>query len=194
MSVPTAASDRLSHLLELADQGPALRAALAEEVAELLTHWPDDCPQQMRGMCESLLAKCARDVEPAARARLRVQLHSDPGLSARVLPREPAGRILVEAARSGGNICDALAATLGLDNQTAAMILRDACGEKLAMACKGGGIGRAAFSALALTLHPCRDADAAFALLDRFDAIDMEEARGTLRAWRAMPALESEPV
>lgn len=194
MSVPNAASDRLSHLLELADQGPALRAALAEEVAELLTHWPDDCPQHMRGMCESLLAKCARDVEPAARARLRVQLVCDPGLSARVLPREPAARMLVEVARNGGNVSDALAGALGLDNQTAAMILQDTGGEKLAIACKGGGIDRAVFSALVLTLHPCRDADAAFALLDRFDAIDMDDARAALRGWRNAPAQEYEPA
>ena len=37
-------TQRLINLLELADQGPAMRAALAEEVAELLTDWPADCP------------------------------------------------------------------------------------------------------------------------------------------------------
>src|SRR6185503_9201225 len=52
-----AASQKLSQLLELADQGPALRAALAEEVAELLTHWPADYPESMWEVCEALLAK-----------------------------------------------------------------------------------------------------------------------------------------
>ena len=58
-----AASQKLSHLLQLADQGPALRAALAEEVAELLTNWPADYPESMRDVCEALLAKAARDVD-----------------------------------------------------------------------------------------------------------------------------------
>ena len=65
-----AASQKLSHLLQLADQGPTLRAALAEEVAELLTNWPADYPQSMRGACEALLAKAAHDVDAATRARL----------------------------------------------------------------------------------------------------------------------------
>ena len=68
------ASQKLSHLLQLADQGPGLRAALAEEVADLLVHWPADYPQTMRAICETLLAKAARDVDAATRARLRVQL------------------------------------------------------------------------------------------------------------------------
>ena len=58
-----AASQKHSHLLQLADQGPALRAALAEEVAELLTAWPSDYPDSMRCVCEALLAKATRDVD-----------------------------------------------------------------------------------------------------------------------------------
>ena len=67
-----AASQKLSHLLQLADQGPALRAALAEEVAELLSRWPSDYPESMREVCETLLAKAARDVDLDTRARLRI--------------------------------------------------------------------------------------------------------------------------
>ncbi len=52
-------SSRLAHLLELADKGPTLRAALAEEVAEMLTDWPADCPPEMRATCEALLAQAA---------------------------------------------------------------------------------------------------------------------------------------
>src|ERR1700754_3949717 len=89
---PMAASQKLSHLLQLADQGPALRAALAEEVAELLTNWPADYPESMRDVCEALLAKAALDVDQATRARLRVQLYSDPELAHRVLPRERTGQ------------------------------------------------------------------------------------------------------
>ncbi|HYJ35276.1 MAG TPA: hypothetical protein VEV64_03910, partial [Rhizomicrobium sp.] len=83
-----AAPDKLSHLLQLADQGPALRAALAEEVAELLSAWPADYPQSMRDICEALLAETARHADAPTRAKLRVQLYSQPGLAQRVLPRE----------------------------------------------------------------------------------------------------------
>lgn len=179
-----AVSGRLSHLLELADQGPALRTALAEEVAELLTHWPNDCPGQMRAMFETLLAKCARDVDPAARARLRVQLYADPSLSARVLPRDTHARMLVEAARDGGDVAAALADVLGIEDAVAQTILADPSGEKLALACKAGGVERAAFSALAVTLGPPRPPQHCFALLDRFDAITAADARAALHAWR----------
>src|SRR5581483_7153120 len=84
MSVP----ERLSHLLELADKGPALRAALAEELAELLNAWPPDYPAEMRQSCEDLLAQTAGEVDQDTRTRLRVRLYANPGLAARLLPRE----------------------------------------------------------------------------------------------------------
>jgi hypothetical protein len=185
MSATVAAAGRLSHLLDLAEQGPAIRAALAEEVAELLSHWPAECPQAMRPACESLLVRCARDVAPAARARLRVLLYADPALCARALPRRPADCLLVETARSGGDVGAALAEALGLDGQAARDILDDASGRKLAIACKAAGIERAAFSALALTLGPHRDRLTTYALLDCFDSINVADAHRRLREWRA---------
>jgi hypothetical protein len=190
-SASTPASWRLSHLLQLADQGPSLRTALAEEVAELLIHWPDDCPQNMRGVFETLLAKCARDVDPAARARLRVQLYADPALCGRVLPRETPDRVLVETARAGGDVGAALAEALEVDAATAQDILHDESGEQLAIACKAAGIDRAAFSALALTLGPRRGQAATYALLDSFDAISPGEARRRLQGRNAPAALQS---
>jgi hypothetical protein len=183
MPASTAATGRLSHLLELADQGPALRAALAEEVAEILCRWPDDCPETMRPVCETLLARCARDVEPAARARLRVMLYANPSLSARALPRQVPDRVLVETARAGGDVGAKLAGALGLDRQTVQDILNDESGEKLVIACKAAGIDRAAFSALALTIGPRREPAATYALLDSFDAVTAGEARRRLCAW-----------
>ena len=88
MTVPR----RLSQLLELAEQGPTLRAALAEEVAELLTAWPANYPPQMRAICETLLARAARDADAETRTKLRLRLKADPELAARVLPREAPGR------------------------------------------------------------------------------------------------------
>ena len=181
-----AAPQKLSHLLQLADQGPALRAALAEEVADLLTHWPSDYPDSMRGVCEALLAKAARDVDGATRARLRVQLYSDPDLSARVLPRESASHTLIGAARKGDNdgVVKSLSETLGVDEAMARQVLDDETGAALAVACKGAALDRAAFSALALMAHPGRDRAHAYAVLDAFDNVPTSEATRVLRGWR----------
>lgn len=177
------ASQKLSHLLQLADQGPALRAALAEEVADLLIHWPADYPQAMRAICETLLAKAARDVDAATRARLRVQLYSDPELSHRVLPRESVAQNLVAAARNG-DIAAVLADSLGVEPGMAQQILNDETGAALAVACKGAQIDRAAFSALALLTHPGRDLNGMHTVLDAYDSMSLSEATRVLRGWR----------
>jgi hypothetical protein len=178
------ASQKLSHLLKLADQGPALRAALAEEVAELLTQWPDHYPESMRGVCEALLAKAARDVDTAARARLRVRLYADPELSARVLPRETPAHLLLDAARGGDDLCGKLAENLGLDAAMARQVLDDDSGMALAAACKGANLDRATFSALMLLGKPGRDQKSAYAVLDAFDNVPVSEATRLLRGWR----------
>jgi hypothetical protein len=179
-----AASQKPSYLLQLADQGPALRAALAEEVAELLTNWPADYPESMRGACEALLARAAHDVDAATRARLRVQLYSDPDLADRVLPRESATHGLIETARQGGDLVPVLAACLGVDAKMAGQILDDETGAALAVACKGASLDRAAFSALALMGHPGRDRAHTHAALDAFDNVPTSEATRVLRGWR----------
>lgn len=178
------ASHKLSHLLQLADQGPALRAALAEEVAELLTGWPADYPDSMRGVCEALLAKAARDLDTPTRARLRVRLCSDPDLARRVLPRESAARSLVTEARCGRAVADLLAEKLAVDTATARQIVDDETGNALAVACKGAGLDRAAFSALAVMAAPSRAPAQSFAVLDAFDSVPAAEASRVLRTWR----------
>jgi len=176
------ASDKLSYVLELADQGPALRAALAEEVADLLANWPADYPQSMRNICETLLAKAARDVDLPTRARLRTLL--DPELALRVLPRESAAQTLIDAARNGDDFSEVLAKSLGIDARTALKILEDKSGGALAIACKGAHIDRAAFSALALLAHPRRERSHAFSLLDTFDQVATSDAAVMLRKWQ----------
>jgi hypothetical protein len=178
------AAARFSHLLQLADQGPALRAALAEEVADLLMDWPADYPAAMRGACEALLAKAARDVDAPVQARLRIRLYADPALSARVLPRENTARALIEAARKGEDLVPLLARLLGVDGIVAGDILSDESGFSLAIACKGAGLDRAAFSALALLTRPPGVQDTTRAMLDSFDAIGPAEAGRRLRTWR----------
>lgn len=183
-----AASEKLSHLLQLADQGPALRAALAEEVAELLVHWPADYPHSMREVCEALLAKTARDVDAQTQARLRVLLCCDPELSHRILPRNSTSQSLVEKARACGNLAAVLAESLGVDARVADEILGDDSGASLAVACKGALVERAAFSALALLAYPAHDRAQAFAMLDAFDQVPVSEAARTLRGWRGQAA------
>jgi hypothetical protein len=173
---------RLAHLLELADKGPALRAALAEEAAALLIEWPADCPPEMRPVFENLLAKTAREVDADTRARLRVRLYADRELAARVLPRENPVMPLIAAARDGEGLTERLAETLGLDAPRTHEILQEESGEALAIACKGAGIGRAIFSTLALLAYPRREGlPARLAAYDRVATLD---AARTLRAWR----------
>jgi hypothetical protein len=177
------ANPRLAHLLELADKGPALRAALAEEVAALLVEWPCDCPEAMRPVFENLLAKTAREVDTDTRARLRVQLFSHRELAARVLPKEQSPEtLLIDTARQGGDVTAPLAEALGLDAFNTGEILKEASGEALAIACKGAGLSRLAYSTLALlALPPGGDAAARLGVYDHVATLD---AARTLRAWR----------
>jgi len=174
---------RLANLLELADKGPALRAALAEEAASLLMEWPDDCPTDMRPVFENLLARTAREVDAPTRSRLRVRLYADRALCARVLPREDAITPLICAARDGNAVVSRLAQTLGLDEDRATQILNEDTGEALAIACKGAGLTRAAYSTLALLAFP-RDGMAE--RLSAYDRVATLDAARTLRAWRGV--------
>ncbi len=184
MSGPT----RLLNLLSLADQGPAMRAALAEELAELLTDWPADCPVEMRRPCEALLTRAAREVDDDTRARLRIRLYADPALSARVLPREAQDKNLVDSARAGEPLEQRIARALGVSEHLAREILEDASGHALAVAAKAIGLNRAAFSTLALLAQPGGDLGACYARLDAFDAISASEASRELRIWNGQRA------
>jgi len=174
---------RLINLLELANQGPAMRAALAEEVAELLTDWPRDCPIEMRAPCEALLARAACEVDDATRARLRIRLYADADLCGRILPREAQDRVLVESARAGESVMPRIARILGISESLAADILNDESGHALAVACKALGLNRAAFSSLALLSKPSTDVQSCHVRLDAFDAVSAVEASRELRRW-----------
>ncbi|HWA91863.1 MAG TPA: hypothetical protein VG889_17625 [Rhizomicrobium sp.] len=66
--------ERLNHLLELAAQGEAGRAGLLDDLADLLTDWPADYAQAMRGPFEALFEKTAREAGRGTRARLAARL------------------------------------------------------------------------------------------------------------------------
>jgi hypothetical protein len=176
-------TQRLINLLELAAQGPAMRAALAEEVAELLVSWPTDCPAEMRGTCEALLARAAQEVDDDTRARLRIRLFADPALSNRILPRQAQDRALIEAVRAGEAVHQRIARALGVSEILASEILNDESGRALAVAAKALGLNRAAFSGLAMLAQPRGDVAACYARLDAFDAISAVEAARELRRW-----------
>ncbi|HEX4118571.1 MAG TPA: hypothetical protein VHX99_07195 [Rhizomicrobium sp.] len=176
---------RLTHLLELANKGPALRAALVEELTELLTFWPSDCPQDMRAPCEALLTRAAQDMDDSVRADLRTKLHADPALAARVLPNEGVkandnlGRTLIEMMRAGLDIHARMAEALNLSRSRLEEIL--ATDHGLALICKRLGLSRTVFSALAMLTDRKTDAAQCYAVLDRYEAVT-SEAVETLRA------------
>ena len=80
--MPTA-KERLSHLLELAAEGPAQRAALLGELADLVLDWPPDCPAAMRPPLLALFEITVREADDETRARLATRLcgHSELPLS-----------------------------------------------------------------------------------------------------------------
>jgi hypothetical protein len=169
-------NSRLSHLLELADKGPVLRAALIEELAELLAFWPSDCPEDMRAPCEALLTHAAQDVDDSVRADLRIKLRGDPALTARVLPnadqaqpRDNLGRTLIEMARVQIDVHPRMAEALHLSVSRLQEIL--ATDHGLALVCKRLGLSRAAFSSLTMLLAGKGDTAQYYAALDRYDAV-----------------------
>jgi hypothetical protein len=149
---------RLTQLLALADKGPALRAALIEELTELLAFWPDDCPAEMRAPCEALLAKTSRAADDKTQA---------------VSPaNDMLARTLIEMARSGLDVRARLAEALKLSRSELEDILASDHG--LALICKRLNLSRTAFSTLAMLMG---DADGrVHAALDGYDAVSAEAA------------------
>jgi hypothetical protein len=207
------AKERLIHLLDLAEKGPALRAALAEEVTDLLLDWPPDCPVAMRLPCEALLERAARDVDTATRARLALRADGHPELpvallnalffvaseslkksivdrnqSATDLPADGSGTdeaALVAAARRKSAFSTEFARLLGISVTTAQDILTDTSGQSLAVACKGAHVSRSAFSALSLlTAHDNKH-------LDVYETVPQLAAERMLHAWRAHNAVSA---
>ena len=201
--------ERLSHLLELAAQGPAERAHLAGEVADLLLDWPAQYPAAMRETFEALLEKIMREVGGDERAQLaaRFEGRADFPLSLLnefflVAPPSMQDEILArndEAAEIGGMPVDSetllgaaranpkdfaplLAHIAGIDETLAAQLLRDP--RALAAIAKATGINRATFSAIAILAAPVRSVEENFAMLALFDAVPVNGARHLLAFWR----------
>lgn len=201
--------ERLCHLLELAAQGPEQRAALAGEVADLLLDWPAQYPDAMRATFGALLEKIVREVDMPASAALAARfegredfplsllneffLAASPAMQDAILTRNDAegarqavvldGDALLSAARTAGDFAPALARIAAVPDGMAQSIARDA--RALAALCKGAGINRATFSAMAILTGPVRSVHENFAMLTVFDAVPENGAAHLLAFWRA---------
>ncbi|HUO02782.1 MAG TPA: hypothetical protein VMU31_08390 [Rhizomicrobium sp.] len=187
---------RLTHLLDLADKGPALRAALVEELTELLAFWPSDCPENMRAPCEALLARTVREAEDGVRAKIDAKPGTDPVLAARALPAEPVkpndnlGRTLIEMTRAGLDVHARMAEALKLSRSRLEEIL--ATDHGLALVCKGLRLSRTVFSTLAMLTGRRNEAAQCYAALDGYDTVT-SEAVEELRAANDGNVIEFSP-
>ena len=208
--MPTA-KERLCHLLELAEEGPAQRTVLVGELADLLLDWPPDCPGAMRPPVVALLEKTVRETDEGTRAKLAARLgaHGELPLDlinefylcapksvrCEILMRNelaggtgdaapaPDTAFLVAAARDAKvhDFTERFGSAFGIAPRTAQAILSDASGEALAVLCKGAHLDRASFSALAL-LKGAIEGDAT-AQLSVFDTVPQHAAERLTCYW-----------
>jgi hypothetical protein len=201
--------ERLSHLLELAAQGADERAALAGEVADLLLDWPASYPSGMRATFEALLEKIVREVDLEARAALAPRfadradvplpllnaffLCAPEAMRAAILARNDAAgaadtlpidsEALLHAARTTRDFGGALVRLAALPEDLASAIAGD--GGALTVLCKGAGLSRATFSAIAILAGPVRSVHENFAMLAAYDQVPVNGAAQLLAFWQA---------
>lgn len=213
--MPTA-KDRLKRFLALADQGAAQRVALAEDLIDFLIHWPEECPRTMRRPVMTLLDMTLQEADDFTRARLSVRLdqvqdlplelanrmfHCAPNNvrkailkrneSARDLPRPETARDpirLLTAARqeSAEGFRIQFARAMHVAPGCAAAILADESGQSLATICKGTGVARGIYSALALLIFTGKPTDPA--RLAAYDDIAQSAAENMASYWQTQPA------
>ncbi len=209
--MPTA-KERLSHLLVLASEGPAQRAPLAGELADLLLDWPTDCPPSMRTPLVALFSMTVREADAQTRAKLAARLgghgelpldlvnefylYAPPPVRREILTRNelagdadediaaPDAATLLSAARNtmNGAFAERFGASLGIAPQTAQAILADTSAEALAVLCKGAHLDRAMFSALTI-LKGCSGAQ-----LSVYDSVPQHAAERLTRFWQTHSA------
>ncbi len=212
--------EHLAHLVRLAGEpAAASRRELLSELGALLTAWPENYPIEARASFAALLARVERDADPECRRDLARQLACCPDapldlvqefffelpLPAREKILLRAGRVaapvpakadeaaLVAAARTkrGSELVNAFAAGFRIDALTAMEILQDTSGVGLALACRGAGIARAIFSALAV-LTQRTDTGQNRDRLGAFDAVPEKAAAAMLTFWRRQLSQDSQ--
>jgi uncharacterized protein (DUF2336 family) len=207
--------EHLAYLVELAaEPGAKERCELLRELGELLTAWPKDYPIEARSSFAALLARVEHDVDPENRRELARKLARCPDAPLSLLnefffdvPADARGSILkrdcevpaataravdepalIAAARGkrGAEFANTLASSLGIDVLTAMEILQDTSAMGLAIACRGAGLSRAAFSTFAV-LTARSDAQME-ARLAAFDSVPEKGAATMLAFWRQQAA------
>jgi len=203
--------ERLSHLLELAAQGPEQRAPLAGEVADMLLDWPMQYPLAMRATFEALLEKIAREMDCGAlgalaarfenRTDARLALLNELFLAASAemkdatLARNDALAVmpaldvdedaLLAAARADQDFPVALAELTGVPRTIGAEIVADTSGRALAVVCRAANINRATFSAIVTLSGPVRSVHESFSMLSVYDKVPANGSVHLLAFWRA---------
>jgi hypothetical protein len=135
----------------------------------------------------ALLNECYFDVPTKARSLILERNHEEDADEPLRVDAE-GEKNLVAAARKMGPIefAHAFAAFLGVTPVMAQSILEDASGDALAVACRGVGLSRTTYSALAIFAAGRLNADAAtiYQRLAAFDTIPENGARRMLNHWR----------
>ena len=206
--------DHLTHLVELAAQGEAARPALAHMISDLLLVWPSDYPTSARLPFEALLETALREVDRATRVELAARFAQRADAPIDILnelffaasaemkdaivarnagefrpePDEPGSvdtGALIDAVRGRAwEFPDVFADALDLPRTTVDEILRDGSAQALAVACKGAGLERAAFSTIAVLTDKTRAAEDSYLRLAVYDTIPQGAAARLLDFWR----------
>lgn len=200
-----AAKEHLGHLLVLVAerQWPELSRALTD----LILAWPADYPTSMRAPMLALLETSLRESDPATQIMLAprfaghgevplkvmnlLYLAAPSPLRREILMRneledgEPFeavfadGAAILNAARNGArDFLSTFAGAAGVTVQVARGILSDTTGEALAVFCRGAGLDRATFSAIAVLKGP-RDLP-----LSVYDTVAPKAATKIVADWR----------
>lgn len=203
-----AAKEQLGHLLVLVAERQWTPLAL--ELAGLLLDWPDDYPEAMRGPMLALFETALKEADSATVASLAVRFANHPDIPLKVMnafylaapapmrreillrnameplqawPEPANGGALLTAARNGArDFLSAFAAGSSLPRKIASAVLSDPSGEALAVLCRGTGLDRATFSALAVLKGP-RGVPLAV-----FDTVEGKAAAHLVSDWRKAPA------
>ena len=180
-SYPAAMREPFEALLEksLRNVEPALRAELAErfvERAETPLH---------------LLNLLVFDAAPQTKSAIlmRNALAHETRVAAPTALTQDAALLSAVRAHPSDTLADTLASHFRVVPEIATQILADETGWMLAALCKGTGLRRAAFSALAVLAHPTATPDESYRRLAAYDAVPQEGAAALLAFWRdAAPA------
>lgn len=200
------ARDRLGQLLTLTAE--RRWTPLARELCDLTLYWPPEFPEAMHGpvtaLLETALWECDEDTRRELAARLAghgeiplrvmnvLYLGAGAPLRREILMRnELEGDAALEAAdseavlmlaRKGArDFAAALSDITGLPYTVMGGALSDASGEALAVLCRGLGLSRAIFSAIALLRVPVPMP------LDVFDTVPDRAAASLVHSWRTRP-------